>query len=94
LSRAAPAITVRRRTTIGGRDGPPLAALPMPARFAVVPDDRDSPLAAFRLPVRDFTRGIEQATSPAPNFTDGWRCQQVLDAIPTSSREGRTVTSD
>jgi len=44
--------------------------------------------------VRDFNRGVEQGVSPSPNFVDGWRCQQVLDAIRVSSREGRTVRID
>ena len=46
---------------------------------------------AFRLLVRDFTSGIEQGTSPSPNFTDGLRCQEVLDAVRASSETGRTV---
>jgi predicted dehydrogenase len=46
---------------------------------------------AFRLLVRDFTAGVEQGTSPAPNFTDGLRCQEVLDAVRESSESGRTV---
>jgi predicted dehydrogenase len=46
---------------------------------------------AFRLLVRDFSKGIEQGSSPAPNFTDGLRCQQVLDAVRESSASGRTV---
>ena len=46
---------------------------------------------AFRLLVRDFTRGIEQGRSPAPNFTDGLRCQEVLDAVHESSQSGRRV---
>ena len=46
---------------------------------------RDHRLMAFRMLVRDFTKGIEQGMSPSPNFTDGWRCQQVLDAVRESS---------
>ncbi len=46
---------------------------------------------AFRLLVRDFTTGIERGTSPAPNFTDGLRCQEVLDAVRESSETGRKV---
>jgi predicted dehydrogenase len=46
---------------------------------------------AFRLLVRDFSKGIEEGSSPAPNFTDGLRCQQVLDAVRESSESGRIV---
>jgi predicted dehydrogenase len=46
---------------------------------------------AFRLLVREFTKGIEQRSSPAPNFTDGLRCQEVIDAVRASSKTGRTV---
>ena len=46
---------------------------------------------AFRLLVREFTKGIEQRISPSPNFTDGLRCQEILDAVRASSKSGRTV---
>ena len=54
-------------------------------------DDRDPRLMAFRLLIRDFNRGIDEGTSPTPNFTDAWRCQQILDAVRESSDTGRTV---
>ena len=76
---------------IASRDGAPLEALRTPAHFTPFADDRDHRLMAFRLLVRDFTRGIEQHASPSPNFTDGLRCQQVLDAVRESSASGRTV---
>ena len=79
---------------IGSRDGKPLAPLPMPSRYTLSTDDRDPRLACFRQLVRDFGRGIDEGTSPSPNFTDGWRCQQVMDAVRRSAREGRTVTID
>ena len=82
---------VEEGKVIGSRDGSPLEALPMPPQYTPLHDDRDPRLAAFRLLVRDFNRGIEQGVSPSPNFVDGWHCQQVLDAIRLSSREGRTV---
>jgi predicted dehydrogenase len=34
---------------------------------------------------------VEEGTSPSPNFTDGLRCQEVLDAVRESSASGRTV---
>ena len=76
---------------IGSRDGSPLTQLAMPSRYAAFTDDRDPRLACFRLLVRDFSRGIDDGTSASPNFVDGWRCQQVMDAVRTSSREGRAV---
>ncbi len=76
---------------IASRNGAPLAALATPAQYTPFTDARDHRLMAFRLLVRDFTRGIEQGISPAPNFTDGLRCQQVLDAVRDASESGRTV---
>jgi predicted dehydrogenase len=76
---------------IASRDGAPLQPLPTPSRFTPFTDDRDPRLMAFRLLVRDFTRGIDSGTSPSPNFIDGLRCQQVLDAIHESDATGRTI---
>jgi predicted dehydrogenase len=76
---------------VASRDGAPLEALKTPAQFTPFTDPRDHRLMAFRLLVRDFTKGIEQGNSPAPNFTDGLFCQQVLDAVRESSASGRTV---
>jgi predicted dehydrogenase len=76
---------------VASHDGTPLQALATPPRYTPFTDERDHRLMAFRMLVRAFTRGIEEGASPSPNFTDGWRCQQVLDAIRESSRSGRTV---
>ena len=76
---------------VASRNGAPLQALATPPQHAPFKDPRDHRLMAFRLLVRDFTRGVEQGGSPAPNFTDGLRCQQVLDAVHESSATGRTV---
>ncbi|MEP6943521.1 MAG: Gfo/Idh/MocA family oxidoreductase [Betaproteobacteria bacterium] len=76
---------------VASRDGSPLQALPTPGRYTPFTDARDHRLMAFRLLVRDFTDGVERGTSPAPNFTDGLRCQEVLDAVRASSATGRTV---
>ncbi len=78
-------------TVAGSRDGAPPATLPTPARYTPFRDDRDHRLMAFRLLVRDFTRGIDEGGSPSPSFEDGLRCQEVLDAVRESSRSGRTV---
>ena len=75
----------------GSRDGTPLQQLPTPARYTPFSDDRDHRLMAFRMLVRDFTAGIEQGISPAPNFTDGLRCQEVQDAVRESSESGCRV---
>jgi len=76
---------------VASRDGAPLQELKTPAQYTPFTDARDHRLMAFRLLVQDFTKGIEEGKSPAPNFTDGLRCQQVLDAVRESSASGRTV---
>jgi predicted dehydrogenase len=76
---------------VASRDGAALQELKTPAQYTPLTDARDHRLMAFRLLVRDFTKGIEQGISPPPNFTDGLRCQQVLDAVRESSESGRTV---
>jgi len=76
---------------VASRDGAPLLELKTPSQFTPFADARDHRLMAFRLLVRDFTKGIEQGTSPPPNFSDGLRCQQVLDAVRESSESGRTI---
>ncbi|MCA9851414.1 MAG: hypothetical protein KC461_12325, partial [Dehalococcoidia bacterium] len=63
-----------------------LEPLPVPERFRPIEDDRDARLAAFRLLVREFERGIREGTSPAPSFEDALKCQQALDAIRESAR--------
>ena len=77
---------------VASRNGAPLQALKTPPQYTPFTDARDHRLMAFRLLVRDFTRGVEQGTSPAPNFTDGLRCQEILDAVRESSESGRTIT--
>jgi predicted dehydrogenase len=76
---------------LASRKGAPLQPLETPPRYVAFTDARDHRLMAFRLLVRDFTRGVEQGASPAPNFTDGLRCQEVLDAVRESSKSGRMV---
>lgn len=58
-----------------------LHELPVPERFRVETDERDARLGAFRVLAARFRRGIEEGSSPAPNFEDGYRCQQVMDAL-------------
>lgn len=76
---------------VASRDGSPLQRLPTPAQYAPFTDARDHRLMAFRLLVRSFNDGIERGTSPSPSFTDGLRCQEVLDAVRESSRSGQTI---
>ena len=76
---------------IASRDGAPLRPLATPAQYAPFKDARDPRLMAFRLLVREFTRGIDARTSPSPNFEDGLRCQEVMDAVRASAAAGKTV---
>jgi predicted dehydrogenase len=76
---------------VASRDGAALEPLATPAKYALPHDDRDHRLAAFRALVHEFGAGIDSRTSPAPNFTDGLRCQQVLDAVHASSSSGREI---
>jgi predicted dehydrogenase len=79
-------------TLLGGQWGDEkLQELETPKRLQPFQDERDDRLMPFRLLVREFLRGIEEGTSPAPNFYDGFRCQQVLDAVRESSASGRRV---
>ncbi len=65
--------------------------LPMPQKFLPFEDNRNHWMVSFRILVRKFLQGIAEGTSPAPNFYDGLRCQQVLDAIRYSSTGGGWV---
>jgi predicted dehydrogenase len=80
-------------TVLGGRlgidDG--LVELKIPAELEPFSDDRDDRLMPFRIFTREFLRGIAEGSSPAPNFVDGWRCQQILDAVRISSATGQRV---
>jgi predicted dehydrogenase len=76
---------------VASTDGAALKTLPTPARYTPFTDDRDHRLMAFRLLVRDFTRGVHEGASPSPNFIDGLRCQEILDAVRVSSESGRTI---
>ncbi len=68
-----------------------LEELPVDPRYVPIEDDRDQRLAAFRLLVREFERGIREGTSPAPNFEDATACQEVLDAVRAASDSGQTM---
>lgn len=81
-------------TVAASRNGEAWHVLATPERYTPFKDPRDHRLTAFRLLVRDFTAGIEQGESPAPNFTDGLRCQEVMDAVRKSSASGCTIALD
>jgi predicted dehydrogenase len=68
-----------------------LEALPVPAALEPFSDDRDDRLMPFRLFTREFLQGVEEGSSPAPNFVDGLRCQEVLDAVRASAATGQRV---
>ncbi|MSQ22582.1 MAG: hypothetical protein EXR53_04650 [Dehalococcoidia bacterium] len=72
-------------------EGHGVQELPMPQRFCPFDDPRDDRLMAFRLLVRQFVQGIAHGASPSPNFYDGLRCQQVMDAVAQSRLSGRWV---
>lgn len=76
----------------GGRiDEDKPTELNVPDRLRPFEDNRDQRLMAFRLMTREFVRGIREGISPAPNFEDGYRCQQVLDAVVESNQTGKSV---
>jgi predicted dehydrogenase len=79
-------------TLLGARrgEGAPVP-LEIPSRLEPFADERDERLMPFRLFTREFLRGVEEGSSPAPNFDDGYACQQVLDAICESSERGARV---
>ena len=76
---------------VASRDGSPLAPLQTPSHYTPFTDDRDHRLMAFRLLVRDFAKGIDAGRAPSPDFVDGLRCQEVLDAVRESSKTGRRI---
>jgi predicted dehydrogenase len=41
--------------------------------------------------VKDLIEGIDKGESVYPDFFDGWRCQQVLDAALESADQGRWI---
>jgi predicted dehydrogenase len=81
-------------TVLGARlaDDQELRVLEVPDRLEPFEDPRDDRLMPFRLFVREFCRGVEEGSSPSPNFYDGYRCMQVLEAVRESSQTGRRVT--
>jgi predicted dehydrogenase len=83
-----------RGTVLGARRGDPaLAPLPVPDRLQP-PEGENDVRAMFRLLIRAFLRGIEEGTSPSPNFLDGYRTQQIVAALRRSSGTGRPVDLD
>ena len=65
--------------------------LRIPTRYLSIDDNRHSCIIPFRLFVQSFIRGTLEENSPEPNFEDGYRCQQVLNASVKSSLTGRRI---
>ena len=72
-------------------DGAEVEELLIPDSFKPFNDVRDNRLLPFRLLARRFIQGIAEGTSLSPNFYDGLRCQQVLDAVRESSATGTRI---
>ena len=68
-----------------------LERLVVPSELQPFEDARDDRLMPFRLFTRAFVRGVEEGSSSEPSFYDGFRCQQVLDALRQSARSGALV---
>jgi len=66
--------------------------LRIPSRYLSINDNRDSRLIPFRHLVRSFIKGTMVGNSPEPNFEDGYRCQQVLNASVKSAITNQRVT--
>ncbi len=84
-------------TTVSGArlaDGGGVEPLPVPDRLQIPADERD-PLpffTAYRPLVRAFAHGIATGTSPAPNFDDAYKDQEITEAILESTKTGEFVT--
>ena len=68
-----------------------LNRLEIPERLESIYADRDDRLGPFRLLVQEFMAGVSGGYSPKPNFYDGYKCQQILDAIRESSSTGNRI---
>jgi predicted dehydrogenase len=65
--------------------------LHIPEPFQLASNDGDPRLAVFRILAKRFREGISIGTSPPPNFYDGYRCQQIIDAVQGLTTPGRWV---
>ena len=84
-------------TVSGGRfdDGPEFKQLEIPDRLRekiTETSPKVEPYHAYQAVVRKFTEGIQNGTSPAPNFEDADQLQRITDAIKESSLAGGWVT--
>jgi predicted dehydrogenase len=79
----------REGRVMGGRAGErALVVLPIPDRLIGDYDESgDRNPSLFKGLARDFARGIRSGVSPSPNFYDGWRNQQLIDAIRRAADE-------
>ena len=76
---------------IGATLGEELADIPIPPELDPYDDEGHDGLMPMRWLTKEFVRGIETGTSPAPSFYDGYRCQQVLHAVRESSETGKVI---
>jgi predicted dehydrogenase len=81
-------------TLVGAKVGDELSELEIPARLDPYDDEGHDGLMPTRMLAREFVRGIAEGVSPAPNFYDGYRCQQVLHAVRESAKSGRVIRID
>jgi predicted dehydrogenase len=63
-----------------------LRDLPVPAKYLPFDVEGDARMFQFVLEVQEFVRGIHEGVEVAPSLYDGFRCQQVIDAIRESSK--------
>ena len=68
-----------------------LTDLDIPARLDPYDDEGHDGIMPMRMLAKEFVLGISKGTSPAPNFYDAYRCQEVLHAVRESSLTGRTI---
>lgn len=66
--------------------------LEIPSKYFAINDKGDSRIIPFRHLVRSFISGISETKSPKPNFEDGYRCQQVLDASVKSALTKKIIS--
>jgi predicted dehydrogenase len=63
--------------------------LPIPEKFFPFEVEGDSRLFQFVLEVREMVRGIREGVEVTPSLYDGFRCQQVIDAVRASTQSRR-----
>lgn len=76
----------------GGQRGDSEATeLPIPERLKLPPTEGHWLLPAFLRLVQEFVHGIKEGKKVAPNFYDGMKNQEVMDAILLAQSQGQWV---